>query len=108
MNTCTISFGMDIGKCIASLTLGWVPDWLWPLMPYWPIIAILVGAGVSYRLAGPIGLGVFGAVIGFIGGRRSAEDFHEHVGGKDATPPVRTPSQSKAKRKNVLFGRLGE
>lgn len=95
MSACQIGFGMDIGACLSSLIV--LPDWLVPLLPYWPFAAVAVGAGLAWRLAGAPGLAAFAAAVGFILGRRSAE-VHEHVQGKDAAPPVPV----KKKRPTIL------
>lgn len=90
MTGCSI---LAIDKCF-----GWaVPDWLVPLLPYWPWLAVVIGCGVAYRLAGAPGLAAFAAAVGFVLGRRSADEFYENVGGKDAqkSPP-------KPKRKTLL------
>lgn len=88
MSACefTLTKGIDVLGCIASVTTGWVPDWLVPLLPYWPWLAVAVGAGVAWRFAGIPGLTAFAAAVGFILGRRSV-DHHEHVSGLDAAPP---------------------
>lgn len=99
MNACGISFGMDIGACISSMAAGWVPDWLAPLLPYWPWFAVVLALGIAYRLAGVPGIAAAAGAVGFILGRRSVkDDAHEHVTGHDAAPPV-TP---KKKRKTLF------
>lgn len=93
MNPCGIRLGMDVGACIAS----WVPDWLAPLLPFWPLAAVILALGVAYRVAGLPGITAAAAAIGYILGRRSVKDeAHEHVAGKDAAPPV------KKKRKSIF------
>ena len=71
MNPCGLNFGMDIGACISSMATGWLPDWLVPLLPYWPLAAVVVGAGIAWRFAGAPGLAAFAAAVGYILGRRS-------------------------------------
>lgn len=103
MNACSFSAfdKFDIGACLHSLAFGWVPEWVWPWLPYWPWAAVLVGAGVAWRFAGMPGLVAFAGLVGFILGRRSvAPDVHEQlVGGKDAAPPVPKHRQTILKRK---------
>lgn len=90
MTGCSI---LAIDKCF-----GWaVPDWLVPLLPYWWVGALLVGAGYLYKKAGWPGLVALAAAVGFVLGRRSADEFHEMVGGKDAEK-----SPSKPKRKTLF------
>lgn len=96
MNPCGLNFGMDIGACISSMATGWLPDWLAPLIPYWPWFAVILVLGVAYRIAGLPGITAAAAAIGYILGRRSVkEEAHEHVSGHDAAPPV--------KKKRTLF-----
>jgi len=90
MNACGLNFGMDVGACISSMVTGWLPDWLVPLLPYWPLAAVILVLGVAYRIAGLPGITAAAAAIGYILGRRSVkEEAHEHVAGKDAAPPVK-------------------
>lgn len=95
MNPCGFSFGMDVGACISSWFTGWVPDWLVPLLPYWPIFAVVVGAGIAWRFAGAPGLAAFAAAVGYILGRRSVKT-EEQFPHPDASPPVK-------KKKRTLF-----
>lgn len=89
MNACSLSLsGMDVGACLAQLFSGFVPDWLAPLLPYWPWFLGIAVLGAAYRLAGVPGLAAAAGAIGYILGRRSVEQ-HEHVDGKDAAPPVK-------------------
>ena len=97
MNPCGLNFGMDIGACISSMATGWLPDWLVPLLPYWPWFAVILVLGVAYRIAGLPGITAAAAAIGYILGRRSVkEEAHEHVSGHDAAPPVK-------KKRKTLF-----
>ena len=97
MNPCGLNFGMDVGACVSSWFTGWLPDWLVPLLPYWPLFAVIVGAGIAWRFAGAPGLAAFAAAVGYILGRRSVkDDAHEHVTGFDAAPPVK-------KKRKTLF-----
>jgi hypothetical protein len=50
-----------------------IPDWLVPLLPYWPLALVIAGAGLAWRIAGAPGLATFAAAVGFILGRRSAK-----------------------------------
>lgn len=98
MNACGLNFGMDVGACISSMVTGWLPDWLVPLLPYWPLAATILALGVAYRIAGLPGITAAAAAIGYIFGRRSVKDEpHEHVSGHDAAPPV--------KKKRTLLGK---
>lgn len=97
MNACGLNFGMDVGACISSMVTGWLPDWLVPLLPYWPLAAVILVLGVAYRIAGLPGITAAAAAIGYILGRRSVkEEAHEHVSGHDAAPPVK-------KKRKTLF-----
>ena len=97
MNACGLNFGMDVGACISSMVTGWLPDWLVPLLPYWPWLAVILVLGVAYRIAGLPGITAAAAAIGYILGRRSVkEEAHEHVSGHDAAPPVK-------KKRKTLF-----
>lgn len=97
MNACNLSLsGMDVGACLGQLFSGLVPDWLVPLLPYWPLAAIILVLGIAYRLAGVPGLAAAAGAIGYILGRRSVEQ-HEHVDGKDAVVPKRGPLPKKRK-----------
>lgn len=93
---CTIGLGgIDLSGCFA----GWVPDWLVPLLPYWPWAAVIIGGGIAWRIAGTPGLAAFAAAVGFILGRRSVttEEQYPH------------PDEKPAKKKrSSLLGRLGE
>ena len=97
MNPCGFSFGMDIAACISSMATGWLPDWLVPLLPFWPWAAVILVLGIAYRIAGLPGITAAAAAIGYILGRRSVkDDAHEHVSGHDAAPPVK-------KKRETLF-----
>jgi hypothetical protein len=50
-----------------------IPDWLVPLVPYWPLALIVAGAGLAWRIAGAPGLATFAATVGFVLGRRSVK-----------------------------------
>jgi hypothetical protein len=50
-----------------------IPDWLVPLVPYWPLALIVAGAGLAWRIAGAPGLATFAAAVGFVLGRRSVK-----------------------------------
>ena len=89
---------------LASLAFGWVPDWVWPLLPYWPWAVVIVGAGIAWKVAGTPGLVTFAAAVGFIFGRRSRDDdYVGDVTGHDAAPSPSTPRrrQSVPKRKTL-------
>ena len=77
MNPCTFP-GLDLGKCMGATISSWLPDWLEPLIPYWPWAAVIGGAGLAYRLAGAPGLAAFAAAVGFILGRRSVTTEHQY------------------------------
>lgn len=78
MNECKFSLGLDIGLCLKSMALGWVPEWVWQYTWLWPWAAVIVGAGLAYRLAGAPGLAAFAAAVGFILGRRSVTTEHQY------------------------------
>lgn len=87
---CAIGLGQnfDLGLCIKTTLTDWTPDWIEPLLPYWPWAAVIVGAGLAYRLAGAPGLAAFAAAIGFILGRRSVEPTTEtDIPKPDLAPP---------------------
>lgn len=99
MNACDFSAfsKFDVGACLHQLAFGWVPDWFWLVLPWWPWVVIIGGLGMAYRFAGWPGVVAFATGIGFIFGRQSVKhsDPVEHVDGKDAAPPVRKPKKSK-------------
>lgn len=91
---CTVGLGgVDLSGCIV------LPDWLVPLLPYWPWLAVVAGAGLAWRFAGAPGLAAFAAAVGFILGRRSVttEEQYPH---QDEKPAKKTRSS--------ILGRLGE
>jgi hypothetical protein len=101
MTGCEIGLGktFDLGLCIKTATLGWLPEWVWWLLPYWPWLIVVGGLGLVYRLAGWPGVGAFVFGLGFLVGRRSA-DTEPDLGlpAKDAAP---APTKPK-KRKTIL------
>ena len=51
---CAIGFGskFDLGKCAGNLLFGWVPDWLWMVLSWWPwILGIFAALVVIFVLA---------------------------------------------------------
>lgn len=88
---CSIGFGQnfDLGLCVTSTLRDWTPDWIEPLLPYWPWAAVIVGAGLAWRFAGAPGLAAFAAAVGFILGRRSVEHNNPDLPVTDQAPPVR-------------------
>lgn len=102
MNACKLSLsGIDVGACLGQLFGGLVPDWLAPLLPYWPWFLGIVVLGLAYRLAGVPGLAAAAGAIGYILGRRSVTpEPHEHVSGKDAAPVVKPK-----KKVQTIFGK---
>ena len=88
---CAIGLGQnfDLGLCIKTTLVDWTPDWLEPLLPWWPLAAVIIGAGVAYRLAGAPGLAAFAAAVGFVFGRRSMEPNNPDIPAADQDPPVR-------------------
>lgn len=89
MTACEIGLGksFDLGQCLSSAFLGWVPDWAWVLAPYWPWLAGAVVLGLAYRLAGPAGLAAVAGAIGFVLGRRSRDEPDFETG--EPEPPPR-------------------
>lgn len=95
MNACGLNFGMDVGACISSMVTGWLPDWLVPLLPFWPWAAVILALGIAYRIAGLPGITAAAAAVGYILGRRSVrtEDQFPHP---DEAPPAK-------KKRKTLF-----
>lgn len=87
----------DVGACLHSIAFGWVPDWAWALLPYWPWIVIVSGAGMAYRFGGWLGVTAFFGGVGFIAGRKSVEVKPPIV----PDEPVRR-APTKPKRKTFL------
>lgn len=103
MNACKLSLsGMDLGACVGSFFTGLLPDWLVPLLPYWPWALGILALGLAYRIAGVPGLAAMAGAIGYILGRRSVER-HEHVDGVDAAPVVKPKPK---KRQRTIFDML--
>ena len=100
MNACNLSLsGMDVGACLGQLFSGLVPDWLGPLLPYWPWAAVILVLGIAYRLAGVPGLAAAAGAIGYILGRRS-----KAVETDEIWPDPDKPVKPKKKRP-TLFGK---
>lgn len=78
MSACDIGFGMNIGDCLKGLALGWVPEWLWPMLPYWPWLVVIGGVGMAYRFAGWPGVAAFFGGVGFLLGRRSVSTDEQY------------------------------
>lgn len=105
MNACqaTLTGGIDLAACAWQVATGWVPDWLWPLLPFLPFLAVIAGAGVAYAIgrwpAVAAYFGAIGLIVGFRLGRASVEEPHENIkpGTPDADPPV-------GRRRNTIFG----
>lgn len=87
---CAIGLGQnfDLGLCIKTTLIDWTPDWLEPLLPWWPLAAVIVGAGLAWRLAGAPGLAAFAAAVGFVLGRRSVEPSNPELPEADQAPPI--------------------
>ena len=103
MNACDFAVfeKFDLAACLHSIAFGWVPDWIWALLPYWPWIVVIGGAGMAYKFAGWPGVAVFFGGAGFIAGRKSvepADDFRGDVAGPDAEPPP-----APRKRRKTIF-----
>lgn len=88
---CAIGLGQnfDLGLCIKTTLVDWTPDWLEPLLPWWPLAAVIVGAGLAWRLAGAPGLAAFAAAVGFVLGRRSIDTSNPELPDADQAPPIR-------------------
>ena len=88
---CAIGLGQnfDLGLCIKTTLVDWTPDWLEPLLPWWPLAAVIIGAGVAYRLAGAPGLAAFAAAVGSASWRRSMEPTTPDIPDADREPPER-------------------
>lgn len=93
MNGCELGLGktFDLGLCAHSLFLGWVPDWVWVLAPYWPWIVIIVGLGFAYRFAGWPGVVAAAGAIGYLFGRLSQKS-HSPIENVDPGTPDAAPS----------------
>lgn len=63
----------DLGACANAILLGWVPEWVWTLMPYWPWLVLVGGAGMAYRFAGWPGVAAYFGGVGFVAGRKSVK-----------------------------------
>jgi hypothetical protein len=102
VNGCEIGIGksFDLPLCFHSMAVSWLPDWVWPLLPYWPLFGILLALGLAYRFAGLPGLTAVAGAIGFILGRRSVK--HEPV---ETELPVAdsTPSPPKPKKRKTIL-----
>jgi len=99
MNACNLTLsGMDVGACLGQLFSGLVPDWLAPLLPYWPWAAVILVLGIAYRLAGVPGLAAAAGAIGYILGRRSKTVETDEIW-PDPDKPI------KPKKRPTLFGR---
>lgn len=87
---CSIGLGQnfDLGLCVKTTLIDWTPDWLEPLLPWWPLAAVIVGAGLAWRLAGAPGLAAFAAAVGFVLGRRSVEPSNPELPEADQAPPI--------------------
>lgn len=106
MNRCGL-LSFDLGACVGSWFTGWVPDWVWALLPYWPWLAIIAGAGIAYAIARWPGVVAFATAVGFIFGRRSVTSEHP-----TPTPvkPVQHPAVPVKRRKTLadLFKRKSD
>lgn len=92
MNGCAIGIGQnfDLGLCVRSTVLSWLPEWAWQLAPYWPVLAAIIAIGVAWRFAGVPGIAAVSAIIGFILGRRSTDDGRNpEIPAKDQIVPPR-------------------
>lgn len=105
MTGCEIGIGksFDLGVCAHSLAVSWLPDWVWPLLPFWPVLGILIALGLAYRFAGLPGLTAVAGAIGFILGRRSVNTEPDWETG-DPPSLQKTQTSPKPKRK-TLFGK---
>ena len=99
MTGCEIGIGksFDVPLCLHSMAVAWLPEWIWPLLPYWPVIGILLALGLAYRFAGLPGLTAAAGAIGFILGRRSVDTEPDYgLPAKDVEPAP------KKKRKTIF------
>lgn len=95
---------LDIPCHLQNVLFGWVafvPWWGWAL-------AGLVLVGIVWKLAGWPGIIALAGAAGFILGRRSVDPAHEHVDGRDATPPVRAKNVPTRKPRKYLLDRILE
>lgn len=101
MNGCTLT-SFDLGACATSTLLGWVPQWFWDLLPYWPwlvygIIALVVLTALYrvYLIFGMPGVvAIFGTatfIAGFVLGKRSVVRAAPNAAGQ---PTVKFPGKA--------------
>ena len=112
-------FGGVITTSQATI-LSWIPDWAWPLLPWWPVLVIVGGAGMAYRFAGWPGVVAFFTGVGFIAGRKSVkvpEPVVPQNGGVSTSKPApipvprkrpTTPQKPESKTLKDLFSGLGK
>ncbi len=105
MSACRL-FQFDLGACIAGTLFGWVPDWLWPILAYWPWLAGLLVVGLVWHFSGWPGLIALAGAAGFLLGRKSVkQEPIEHVTGRDAEPPVprrKRPTVAPARHRETV------
>lgn len=98
------------GKCFSSgldgiqhFLLGWVPDWLWALAPYWWVPAGLLVIGVVWKFAGWPGLLALSGTVGVALGwkLRGDVDASEHFpnGHPDPKPVAKAAPKPAPKPK---------
>lgn len=102
MTACKLGFGMDIGACLHGLAFGWVPDWVWALLPYWPWVVVIGGVGMAYRFAGWPGVAAFFGGVGFIAGRMSVK--HVSTDEQYQHPDPKAPKPVRRKRPTIFDG----
>jgi hypothetical protein len=113
MSGCELGLGktFDLGICIKSVAVGWVPDWLWPILPWWPLIVVVGGLGLVYRVAGWPGVGAFLFGFGFLVGRKSAdapEPIETDLPKRDRVPAPRKPIKADNSIFEDFMSRLGK
>lgn len=100
----TLSCGLDIG-CQINLwfagvkdhLLGWVPDWLWALAPYWWIPVGLLVIGIVWKFSGWPGLLALAGTVGAALGWKLRGDYDE----AHKPPPPKPVPAAKPKRKTL-------
>lgn len=121
MNSCDFSVWdkFDVGACLNSLLFGWVPDWLWTLISWWPWILGGIGAlvllAVLYQVKAVFGwpgvvalltAGAFGA--GYFA-RGAGKEEHEQIPADHPDVVVVRPSKPKVavpkKKRPTIFDR---
>lgn len=90
------TIGKDIANGFANVFLGWVPQWLWDVIEWWPwiigAVGVIVAVGTLYRIyrvggwpALVAAVGALGVAVGYVLGSRT----------KDTPEPIKPEPVSK-------------